>query len=300
MNPEKVLLTNPLVKGLEVVPYQNNNYNRSNNWFRLEPFATLGIDDDTAYISNIRIRIEKSTTDSFQVSVLKFCNGRNRRYADTLLSLINFNVSQNDSLLMMDRAISINTTDKFRNQYVEVTIAVPVGHQIKISKNFGNRMRVKLNSFRNGNDWYWYNDEDNDFDYKYGVAYIMKENGLFTLDGNPSNNSNRWNSNSNNGDNSNSRNNNDQNRNDGGYRYNGSNRIDSLKNIQERQIQKMQASVDSLKAAREKEVNRLKDSLRKAKEEIDQKIEKLNNGTAMHTELLLPTFDENYSFAMSI
>jgi phage shock protein PspC (stress-responsive transcriptional regulator) len=302
MNTQKIVLSNPQIKGLEVVPFQNNNYNRSNNWFRLEPFATLGIDDDTAYISNIRIRIEKSATDSFQVNVMKFCNGRSRRYADTLSALMNFNVSQNDSLLMMDRAISINTTDKFRNQYVEVTIAVPVGHQIKINKNFGNNMRVRLNGFRNGNDWYWYNDDENDFDYRYGVAYIMRNDGLYTLDGIPSNKPKNWNSNSaeDNNNSSSDENNMGENKDNGNYRYNGANKIDSLKNIQEKQIQKMQASVDSLKAAREKEVIRLKDSLRKAKEEIDQKIDKLNKGTAMQADAFLPGVYENYSFILNI
>lgn len=292
INTQKVTLTNPLVKGLEVTPFLNSNYNQGNNWFRLEPFASLGIEDDTAYISNIRIRIEKSANDSFQVNVSKFCNGRSRRYADTLASLINFNVSQNDSLLNMDRAISINTTDKFRNQYVEVTIAVPVGHQIKINKAFENHMRVRIEGFRDGNDWYWYNDDNDEYDYKYGVAYVMKEDGLYTLEGIPSNRENDWNQNSPQ---------NDEIPGDNSYRYDGSvNRADSLKNVQEIQIQKMQQSVDSLKAARDREMERVKDSLRREKEEIDRRIERLNKGTAIHSEPIAPAVSLNNPFVMSI
>ena len=196
----------------------------------------------------------------------------------------------------MDRAIAINTTDKFRNQYVEVTIAVPVGHQIEISKSFGNNMRVSFDGFSNRNDWY--DDDENDFDYKYGVTYVMRENGLYTLDGIPSDRNNEWNDNSNGQD---------ENRiapgNDSDYRYNNNNnssRIDSLKNVQEKQIQKMQAAVDSMKAAREKEVEKMKDSLRKAKEEIDQRIEKLNKGTAMQSDAPTANAAENYSFIMNI
>src|SRR5665647_76052 len=295
MNTEPIILINPHVKTLEVAPFLNNNYNRSNNWFRLEPFATFGIEDDTAYISNVRIRIEKSTTDSFQVNIMKTCNGRTRRYADTLAALINFNVSQNDSILMMDRAIAINTTDKFRNQYVEITIGVPVGHHIKINKSFSNRMNVRFNAFGEGDNWDWNNDDDNDFDYKYGIEYVMKEDGLYTLDGIPSNEESDWNKSSTQDNKYNEGSGNDQN-----YRYNGSNKIDSLKNIQEKQIQKMQAAVDSLKAAREKEVIRMKDSLEKAKEEIDHKIEKLDKGTAIHSESFSPNSNENYSFIMNI
>ncbi len=293
LNAERISLTNPHVSGLEVMPFQNSNFNRSNNWFRLEPFAALGIDDDTAYISNIRVRIEKSPSDSFVVSVTKSCNGRSRRYADTLSSLINFNISQNDSLLMMDRAISINTTDKFRNQYVEVVVAVPVGHRIKVNKSFERTMRVTFHGFNNRNDWYWYDEDENDYDYKYGVTYVMRNDGLYTLDGQPSNKSNDLNDNS--SDNQTLNNNN------GAYRYGDSNKIDSLKNVQEKQIQKMQASVDSLKIAREKELNRIKDSLRKAKDEIDQKIEKLNKGTAFKEHVrVINSVSENYSFIMNI
>jgi phage shock protein PspC (stress-responsive transcriptional regulator) len=292
MNVEPVVLTNPHVKTLEVTPILNNNYNRSNNWFRLEPFSTFGIADDTAYISNMRIKIEKSTSDSFEVNVMKSCNGSSRRYADTLAALINFNISQDDSLLMMDRAIAINTTDKFRNQYVEITIFVPVGHHIKINKSFSNRMNMRFTPFDSGNNWDWYND-DNDFEYQYGEEYVMKDDGLYTLDGIPSNEDKDWHHSS-----SRYYNNRDNNKKD--YRYNGSGSLDSLRNIQEKKIEKMQAAVDSMKAAREKEILRMKDSLEKAKEEIDHKIEKLDKGTAIHTESFSPGVNENYSFIMNI
>jgi phage shock protein PspC (stress-responsive transcriptional regulator) len=293
MSPTNVMLTNPNVRSLEVMPIQNNDYYRSNSWFKLEPFATFGMDDDTAFISNVRIKIEKSNTDSFQISVIKLVNGRTRRYADTLASLINFNISQNDSILMMDKAIRINTTDKFRNQFVEVTIAVPVGHRIKINKNFGYRNRVRFAGFWSENDWY-NRDYDEDYDFKIGEEYVMKEDGLYTLNGIPSNKENDWNSDQNDYQNEVSGGNNDSQ-----YRYNGT-KIDSLKAAQDKQIQKMQASVDSLKAAREKEVNRMKDSLRKAKEEIDQKIQNLNKGTALSGDAPVRTTNEDYSFIMYI
>ncbi len=292
MNVINVPLTNPAVKSLEVMPFQNSIYNRSNSWFRLEPFATFGMDDDTAFISNIKIKIQKSNTDSFQVSVMKLVNGRTRRYADTLAALIKFNVSQTDSLLMMDRAISINTTDKFRNQYVEVTISVPVGHHIKINKNFGNRYRGQFVGFWRNDDWY--NNDDNDYDFKYGEEYVMKEGGLYTLEGVPSNKQNDWNTQHDN------ENNIVPNTYDTNYRYNGGNKIDSLKAVQEKQIQKMQASVDSLKVAREKELIRMKDSLRRAKDEIDQKIQKLSKGTALLEDASIKYANENYTFIMYI
>ncbi|HEV2831792.1 MAG TPA: PspC domain-containing protein [Hanamia sp.] len=294
MNDNKVNLTNPTVQSLEVMPIQNNNYYRDNSWFRLEPFATFGMDDDTAFISNIRIKIQKSTTDSFQVSVMKLVNGRTRRYADTLAALINFNIYQNDSLLMMDKAIAINTTDKFRNQFVSVTIAVPVGHHIKINKNFSYRNRARFVGFWNDDDWYD-RGYDEDYDFKNGVEYVMKEDGLYTLDGIRSDRENDWNSSRDDYDNSPAPDYNDTN-----YRYKNEGKFDSLKDAQEKQIQKMQAAVDSTKASQKKEVERIKDSLRKAKEEIDKKIEKLNRSTALLREDGTEKIKEAYPFIMNI
>jgi phage shock protein PspC (stress-responsive transcriptional regulator) len=289
---QPIPLENPTVKSIEVIPFQNLNYRRI-GWFNLEPFATYGITDDTAFIGNVRLKITKSPTDSFQINVMKMSNGRTRRAADTLLPLIKFNITQNDSVIMMDRAITINTTDKFRNQYVEVTIAVPIGHHIKIAKNFGYGNRVRFGPFFDGNDyWYYNNSNENDYYFNYGVEYVMKEDGLYTLDGTRSDNED-WNDHSSEDYNSTTPGDNEN------YRYIPETRIDSLKSVQEKEIQKMQATVDSMKAAQEKEVNRIKDSLNKAKQEIDQKIEKLNKGTAMfenHQERL----SGNYTFIMYI
>ena len=128
------------------------------------------------------------------------CNGSTRRNADTLASLINFNVQQNDSLLLIDRAIAINTTNKFRNQSVEVIIYVPVGHQIKINKNLGYNNNIRVNGPWNHDEWY--NWDEDDFYYKYGEEYIMKEDGLYTLNGIPSAKEDSWHSDEDNDDNS--------------------------------------------------------------------------------------------------
>lgn len=270
VNEEQVSLSDPGIRKLEVVPFKNLNYRRI-GWFNLEPFGYTGATDDTAFIGNVRIRIKKSPNDSFQVSVIKMANGRTRRYADTLVSLIHFNVEQQDSVLMLDRAITINTIDKFRNQYVEATILVPVGHHIIINGNFRYANRVRYGFFVEGRDWYYYNyDSDNDYHYNYDEEYVMKEDGLYRLNGIRSDKSN---------DDRDADNDDDQDEPaKGTYRYN-SKRIDSLKTVQERQIQKMQLTVDSLKRIKDRETERIKDSLQKAKEEIDRKIEKLGQST---------------------
>jgi phage shock protein PspC (stress-responsive transcriptional regulator) len=287
---ESVALSNPNVKSLEVNSYNNNRYYRSNSWLRFEPFANF--DDDTAYIGNVRIKLGKSLTDSFQVSIIKMCNGNNRRNADTLAALIPFNASQIDSVLYLDRAIAINTKDKFRNQNVQVLISVPVGHYIKIDKNVGyNQIRI----FDNWDNDNWYNWDDNDFYYKTGETYLMKEDGLYTLDGIPSNKEddyhNKWD------DDDNDRNSLSapptQN-----YRYDQHNKIDSLSEAKKLQMQKIQTSLDSLEVEKEKENRRVKDSLEKAKETLEQKIDKLDDKNS--PQAFLGSDNKGYNFVTHI
>jgi phage shock protein PspC (stress-responsive transcriptional regulator) len=285
LNTEKIQLTDPHVQALEVLPLHDNTYNRYNSWFRLEPFATFGIDEDTAYISNVNIRITQSPSDSFEVSQVKFCNGSTRRNADSLASLMNFTIEQNDSLLMVDRSIPINTTDKFRNQYIEVTIAVPVGHYIKVSRNFENWNRVHFEGFWHNYDWF---DDHNyqRYHYEKGVQYVMREDGLYTLDGRRSDdNNNEWNIDSPK-DNPSV----DQN---GGYRYNQGN--DSVNKTPEDKSKN-----DSSKVRQQDELNRMKDSLQKEKEEINNKLEKLNKRTASYQYKTETKILENYTFIMYI
>jgi len=287
---DKVALANPGVNSLEVIPFSNNNFNRSNSWFRLEPFATF--DDDTAYIGNVRIKIEKSLTDSFQVGLVKMCNGNTRKDADTLASLIKYNITQNDSLLLADRAIAINTNDKFRNQSVQLIIYVPVGHHIKINKSFGYTNNIRVNGPWDHDQWF--NWEDDDFDYRYGVEYIMQKNGLYTLNGLPAGKENDWNSREED-ENSGSPLPGDQN-----YRYDKNSKADSLRIIKEKEIQKMQSSVDSLKIERQKEIIRQRDSLNNAKEKLEKKIEKLNEKSDSAAEAYIRTGNEGYNFVMNI
>src|SRR6185295_3575909 len=99
--------------------------------------------------------------------------------------------------------------------------------------------------------------------------YEMREDGLYTLNGIPADKEDNWHSDDENDDNSGTPNSGDQN-----YRYEQRKKVDSFKDVKEKQIQKMQQSVDSLKAVKEKEINKMKDSLRNIKEKPEQKIEK--------------------------
>jgi hypothetical protein len=165
----------------------------NHTWLKIEPFTFL--DQDTVYVRNLRIRIVKAASDSFEVKYVRISNGKTLQEAERLASLINFDLQQKDSTLFLDKGIAINKTDKFRNQHVIMTIAVPVGKRFKISNKAWEQVRLSVDKRGlrsqtgpnidfpfDGDNSNWYNDEDA-FDYDYDVEYIMTPTGLERVDG---------------------------------------------------------------------------------------------------------------------
>ncbi len=279
VNEEKIALLNPAVDMMEVAYYNPGRYNR----FRIQSFGSIS--EDTAFVDNVNIRVVKSASDSFQVTVAKFCHGRTRRYADTLAALMNYNVAQKDSILLIDRGIPITQQDKFRNQHVVITIAVPVGKRIKIDKrvNSGNQERFHFPWTEDGDEYDWDNESFSWYGHR-DEELVMKEDGLYTLDGKPVNES--WNRKRTYHqrigpgnirimvDDEGNENNTVDTASDPGYRY--------------------ERSIDSLRIIKEKEVKRIRDSLQKKKEELERKLEKIDQTTSTDT------FNGKFDFIMNI
>jgi phage shock protein PspC (stress-responsive transcriptional regulator) len=267
---QEVALSNPLVKKLEVTTLSPNNKFYRNVWFNMEPFSS--IEDDTAYIRNVTVQIVKSNTDSFRVTMLKMANGRNRRSADSLISTISYNAHQVDSLLVLDRGIQINKTDKFRNQRVIITIYVPVGKQIRVADNtsWGNNMRIGPWN----NDWYMKIDQVEE-GWDTNVDYVMKADGLYTLDGVPADS---WKKDNKSGVNDGDMNNMEIN--DGKQRVLINERgiqVEDIENENYRvENERHQRALDSIQRKRNVSQQRVKDSLQMQKEKIDRELKKLN------------------------
>ncbi len=183
LDEQPVALTNPQVNKLVVtssLPFTKKYYGRS--WIRFEPFENL-IDDDTAYVRNVYVQIAKSPNDSFQVTMKKTSRGYDKKDANSLASLINFNVTQKDSILLLDKGIAINKTDKFRNQMVIITVLVPVGKQIRINKGIGWPVHFGGGNWDRDWDDNDYYDSEEDIRWQSDVDYVMKADGLYTMDG---------------------------------------------------------------------------------------------------------------------
>ena len=186
---QTVALANPAVDYLEVTASPKMKY-YEDRWFQISPFDAFS-DEDTVFVRNLRIRIVQSKTDSFQVKVVKLSNGKTVQNANDLASKINFDLTQQDSLVYLDRGIAINKKDKFRNQHIIMTIAVPVGKRIKITNKGWSQTNVRINGrgmhtetfdrISSDEDWYdeWNEPWDNEsFSYDRGVEYKMTATGL--------------------------------------------------------------------------------------------------------------------------
>ena len=254
---QEIALTNPMVNKLEITAKSPLDKYNNRRFIRFEPFE--GIQEDTAFVNNIDVRIVKAINDSFKVTIIRTATGKSRNIAENNASKIEYSGVQKDSVLLMNKGIGINKTDKFRNQRVVLTIYVPVGKRIKVDKSISWFNNVHFGSNWDNNDWY-YDSDDNYDDWKTGQEYIMKADGhLYSLNGDPAGKEGRTKviingdgievttDNINNDDN---------------YRYNDGQPMNKL---------------DSIKVNLEKEKQKIKDSLEKVKEKIEKQLEKISN-----------------------
>ncbi len=263
LTEQEIALTNPAMSKMEITSVSPLEKYKRSRFLRFEPFE--GIQEDTAYVNNVDVRILKSTTDSFKITVIKMATGRSRTIAENNASAIQYSGVQKDSILYLDKGIAVNKTDKFRNQRVILTIYVPVGKKIKIDKSVSWFNNVHIGRDWNNDDWI-YDSDDESHDWKTGVEYIMKADGrLYDVYGKPSSRSTRTRVNINSkgvevitDDNS-----------DDNYRYDGAQPMDKT---------------DSLTMKREKERQQLRDSLErenkkidKVKENIEKQLEKIGD-----------------------
>lgn len=174
---ENIALQNPTVQKLEL---KTSNFNKSYNWDWLDlgPFAN--INEDTAFVKNFRITVTKSVNDSFQIKVIRKARGVSKVEANNLANKIDFIVDQKDSTLKISKGIAINKVDKFRNQQVNIVLAVPIGKRFKITNDIFMGKSFKLDIDDEDDEWYNYkNDFDfDDYSFETNVEYVMTAKGI--------------------------------------------------------------------------------------------------------------------------
>ena len=184
---KSIALVNPAVDYLEVTASPRMKYYEQ-RWFNIEPFQVYN--DDTVRVRNLKIRIVQSKTDSFDIKYVTMSNGKSISEANLLAEKINFSVMQQDSSLFLDRGIAITNKDKFRNQHVIMTIAVPVGKRFKINNKGWSQTTINMNhrgirteTINQFGDDSWVDEwnenwDGESFSYDRGLEYKMTVDGL--------------------------------------------------------------------------------------------------------------------------
>lgn len=267
-NPPEVYLSNPKVDKLELTtdltPYKAY---RRNQLFRMEPFDNLA-DGDTMYVRNVTVFIEKSTNDSFRVTIGKFANGKNRADANMTAERIQYNPIQKDTVLLLPKGIPVSRTNKFRNQNIALVVYVPVGKKIKIDRNIGWGSEVRFDGPFGGDDWeVVFNDDRHSRNWDFNTEYTMTERGLMNSRGIYINEKDKRN------------NRREYNNDNDNYRYNsttttttGNGEMDKADSIKMKQQAESKRRVDSFNKVlqqREAEDKRIQEMKQKEEEKLD-------------------------------
>lgn len=93
----------------------------------------LKINDDSAFFGNVKLDIEKSENDSFYLDMNFIARGESSKEAIELAKNINYGFAQGDSLINFNTYYSI-TNQKWRNQYVKMTLKVPEGKSVYLGE----------------------------------------------------------------------------------------------------------------------------------------------------------------------
>ena len=158
-------------------------------WFIDDNDTGWDLSEDSLHYSDVRFRVTKSIDSNYSVVVHKYSRGSSRTSAMRRAEKIQFNVSSSDSILNLGSGLAIDQASKFRGQRVVVEIKVPVGKKIMFDESIENRInpgriRVGINHDRRdrrnrrdrGWDYEW--DSDNNyFNWKTGVTYVMSVTG---------------------------------------------------------------------------------------------------------------------------
>ena len=169
-------LTQPGVDKLELKLAKDSRYYFSNSFLHFEPFAS--IDEDTAFVQNVHVRIMKADRDSFSVTMLKMVHGESKAEAEGRAVKMQYNIAQKDTQLLFDRGIPITRDQKFRNQTVYVTVYVPVGKKIMVRDNVGWGDDVHFEFGSQMDNWNWRYEGEEGYHYDTDVEYVMTANGL--------------------------------------------------------------------------------------------------------------------------
>ncbi len=137
----------------------------------------LSRNEDSLLMTNMRIRLQKSSDDSFHVTILKRARASSAADAEQYAEQIAYTVEQSDSILYLPHGFIIDNKNKFRNQQLIFVVEVPVGKEVYIDRKASNFIWFNIRGGASGLTM----DIDENYDdesWRPGRWYKMTESGI--------------------------------------------------------------------------------------------------------------------------
>jgi phage shock protein PspC (stress-responsive transcriptional regulator) len=155
------------------------------DWFGFEDddWPVYGINQDTLMLNNVRVNLVKSRDTTFHIFKVRFSRGNNPEVARRQAEKITFDLSQQDSTLILPKGFPISRDDKFRNQQVLVVVEIPVGKRIQVDRSVNNFEWFNIDhNRRRGWNFDWDESWDHTYHWESNTEYIMTPDGLERVD----------------------------------------------------------------------------------------------------------------------
>lgn len=132
---------------------------------------------DTIMLNTVRVNVSKSKDASFHVYRIRLSHGNTPETAKRLAERISFDVTQQDSTLVLPEGFAISRNEKFRNQQVIIVVEVPVGKRIQLDRKVDRYdwFQVSVNDHDNDR-WDFEDDWDRSYHWQSNREYIMTPN----------------------------------------------------------------------------------------------------------------------------
>lgn len=165
-----VNITKPSTSGVLYLEALNNNKDIEEESEEVGDWMFYTDGEEVKLFRKPELDIEKSESDSIELIVTRYSKGSTRKEAIGRAERVNYKFSQNDSVLVFDKYMSLNKDDKWRFQDVKMTLKLPVGQTIFLDEEMKN---IIFDISNVTNTW------DNDM---VNRRWMMTENGLSCVD----------------------------------------------------------------------------------------------------------------------
>ena len=95
------------------------------------PYTT--VNEDSLLFSNINLQIGQSNDSLFHVRTISATHGKNLRQAKNDISEFTYNITHNDSIIVLPEFFLVPVDHGFRSQSVTVEVLIPAGKSVEVS-----------------------------------------------------------------------------------------------------------------------------------------------------------------------